>query len=64
MVQNAEEFFRILYHLGLNFEAINQKFSQIVDNYVTYNLWNFQIDIIKIKAKTIKNAEDSIKIKA
>ena len=26
------------------------KFSQIVDNYVTYNLWKFQIDSFKIKA--------------
>ena len=28
---------------GLNFIGINLKFSQIVDNYVTYNLYNFQI---------------------
>jgi len=38
MVQNAEEFFRILDQLGLNFEATNLKFSQIVGNIVVYNL--------------------------
>jgi len=38
MVQNAEEFFRILDQLGLNFEAINLKFLQIVGNIVVYNL--------------------------
>ena len=41
MVQNAEEFFRILDQLGLNFEAINLKYSQIVGNNVVYNLWKF-----------------------
>ena len=38
MVQNAEEFLCILDQLGLNFEAINPKFSQIVGNIVVYNL--------------------------
>ena len=53
MILNAEEFFRILDHfrpfnfdaifrifdrLGLNFDAINLKFSQIVGNIAFYNL--------------------------
>ena len=38
MIQHAEEFFRILDQLGLNFEPTNLKFSQIVGNIVGYNL--------------------------
>ena len=38
MIQNVEEFFRILDQLGLNFEAINLKFLQIVGNIVDYDL--------------------------
>jgi len=37
---------------GLNFIGINLKFSQIVDNNVTYNLWHFRIDSIKIETST------------
>jgi len=32
----------------LNFEAINRKFLEILENYVTYNLLKSQIDSFKI----------------
>ena len=41
IIQNAEEFCPILDQLGLNFEAINLKFSQIVGNIDVYNLGKF-----------------------
>ena len=34
---------------GLNFDLINLKFSQNLGHIVVYNLWKFQIDIIKIE---------------
>ena len=52
-VQSTGEWFYCLYEIfrtDLNWWAINLKFSQIVENYVTYNLWKFQIDSIKIEA--------------
>ena len=36
------------FRADLNLWAINLKFSQILENYVTYNLWKFQIDSFKI----------------
>jgi len=41
------KYFRILDRLGLNFYAINLKFSQTVDNYMAYTLWKFHIDSLK-----------------
>ena len=37
---------------GLNLRVIIVKFLQILDNYVTCNLWKFQIDSSKIEAST------------
>ena len=46
------KFLCILYQVGLNFNAINLKFVLFVDNYVTYNLYKFQIDSSKIGIRT------------
>ena len=43
--------FRIFDRLGLNFDAVNLTFSQIVGNMVFYNLWKFQIDSLQIKIR-------------
>ena len=43
----SQKYFRILDRLGLNFYAINLKFSQTVDNYMAYTLWKFHIDSLK-----------------
>ena len=43
----SQKYFRILDRLGLNFYAINLKFSQSVDNYMAYTLWKFHIDSLK-----------------
>ena len=50
MIQNAEEFFRILDRLGLNFDAINLKFLQIVGN-IPSCLQSVKIDILQIKIR-------------
>jgi len=42
---------------GLNLQAINVKFAQIVAFYNAYHLWNFQLVSFKIKAWPIKNAK-------
>ena len=36
------------FRADLNLWAINLKLSHILENYVTYNLWKFQIDSFKI----------------
>ena len=38
MIRNVEDEFCILDQLGLNFEAINEEFLQIVGDIVVYNL--------------------------
>jgi len=43
----SQKYFRILDRLGLNFNAINLKFSQTVDNYMAYTLRKFHIDSLK-----------------
>jgi hypothetical protein len=48
----SQKYFRILDRLGLNFYAINFKFSQIVDNCMAYYLWKFHIDSLKIVIST------------
>ena len=44
-----EEFFRILDWLGLNFNAINLKFLQIVGHKAVYNILNLQINSLNIE---------------
>ena len=56
-VQSTGESFYCLYekiHADLNLWAINLKFWQILENYVTYNLWKFQIDCFKIEDRCPK----------
>ena len=42
------------FRADLNLWAINLKFSQILENYVTYNLWKCQIDSFKIDPWYVK----------
>ena len=48
----SQKYFCILDGLGLNFYAINLKFSQIVDNYMAYTLWKFHVDSLQIVIST------------
>ena len=34
----------------LNFLAIDPKFSYVVDSFMTYKLWKFEVDSFKIEA--------------
>ena len=55
---SVKNIFHIFDQLGLNFNAINLKFSEIVENYVAYNFLKFQIYSIKIKGLSIQNVEE------
>ena len=48
---SLQKFLLILDWLGLNFDAINLKFLQILDNILDYNLWKFQIDSLQIEIR-------------
>ena len=41
----------------LNSWAIDPKFLHVVDNFLVYNLYKFQVNTIKIKARPIQNVE-------
>ena len=41
----------------LTFWAIDPKFSYVVDNFMAYNLYKFQVDSMKIRAFPIQNVE-------
>ena len=47
-----QKILRILNQLGLNFNAINLKFLQIVGNKAVYNILKFEIDSLKIEVST------------
>ena len=48
----SQKYFCILDRLGLNFYAINLRFSPIVDNHMAYYLWKFHIDSLQIVIST------------
>ena len=50
-IQNAEEFFSEQKPgADLNFRAIDPKFLYVVDSFMTFKLWKFQADSLKIEA--------------